>query len=84
MKLFWYWVKTPDEKICPIFVISFKDMGKRYTECPTDMETHSNSIFKTTYLCQKVTPDLKFLGKKLSDGTLKPKKIKLEVFLKWI
>ena len=36
------------------------------------------------HICQKVTPDLKSLGKKLLDGTLKPRKIKLEVFLKWI
>ena len=36
------------------------------------------------HLCQKVRPVLKFLWKKLSDGTLKPRKIKLEVFLNWI
>ena len=32
-------------------------------------------------ICQKVGPVLKFLNKNLSDGTLKPGKIKLEVFL---
>ena len=36
------------------------------------------------YMSQKVSPVLKFLGKKLLDGTLKPRKIKLEVFLNWI
>ena len=61
-----------------------------YTECPTNMETHSNTFeliflfLKTTYICQKVTPDLKSLGRKLSDGTLKPRKMKLEVFFQII
>ena len=36
------------------------------------------------HICQKVSPVLKSLGKKLLDGTLKPGKIKLEVFLNWI
>ena len=29
--------------------------------------------FFLNHICQKVTPDLKSLGKKLSDGTLKPR-----------
>ena len=33
------------------------------------------------HICQKISPVLKFLNKNLSDGTLKPGKIKLEVFL---
>jgi hypothetical protein len=33
------------------------------------------------HICQKVSPVLKFLNKNLSYGTLKPGKIKLEVFL---
>ena len=33
---------------------------------------------------QKVRPVLKFLWKNLSDGTLKPRKIKSKVFLDWI
>ena len=36
---------------------------------------------KKNHIRQKVSPVLKFLGKKLSDGTLKLRKIKLEVFL---
>ena len=39
------------------------------------------SIFQN-HTCQKVRPDFKFLGKKLLDGTLKPRKIKLKVFSK--
>ena len=46
------------------------------------MGTTSSSIFFfRKHICQKIRPVLKFLGKKLSDGTLKPEKIKLEVFL---
>ena len=33
------------------------------------------------HICQKMSPVLKFLNKKLSDGSLKPGKIKSEVFL---
>ena len=52
------------------------------TECPTQMGTTSSSIFFfRKHICQKIRPVLKSLGKKLSDGTLKPGKIKLEVFL---
>ena len=36
------------------------------------------------YMSQKVSPVLKFLGKKLLDSTLKLGKIKLEVILNWI
>ena len=43
-----------------------------------------NFLFFLNQICQKVRPVLKFLWKKLSDGTLKPSKIKLEVFSNWI
>ena len=36
------------------------------------------------HICQKVSPFLKSLNKNLSDGILKPGKIKLKVFLNWI
>ena len=36
------------------------------------------------HICQKVSPVLKFLNKKLLDGTLKLGKIKFKVFLNWI
>ena len=44
---------------------------------------HIQTHFSISYnhICQKVTPDLKFLEKKLLDGTLKPGKIKSKVFL---
>ena len=46
------------------------------------MLTTSDWILKIkNYICQKVSPVLKSLNKKLSDGTLKPEKIKLEIFL---
>ena len=68
-----------------IRVVKFSSGGQTYTECPTQMGTTSDPIFYfLKHICQKVRPVLKFLWKKLSDGTLKPRKFKLEVFLNWL
>ena len=56
------------------------DSGTVYSECPTDMETHCNSI----YIFQNVRPVLKTLFQDLSDGTLTLSKIKLRVILNLI
>ena len=42
-----------------------------------------NFLFFFNQICQKVRPVLKALWKKLSDGTLKHRKIKFEVFSNW-